>query len=99
MCQAVLLTVENLRVEASGHTLIALPFLQVRRSEVLALLGPNGAGKSTLLQTLACLRTPVSGSLQFDGHSIDLRSPPLALRRRLAVVFQEPLLFDTTVEE
>jgi tungstate transport system ATP-binding protein len=99
MRQAAFLTVENLRVEVNGHTLIALPFLQVRRGEVLALLGPNGAGKSTLLQTLACLRTPVSGTLQFDGHAVDLRSPPLALRRRLAVVFQEPLLFDTTVEE
>jgi len=99
MRQEALLTVENLRVEASGHTLIALPFLQVKRGEVLTLLGPNGAGKSTLLQTLACLRAPVSGTCQFDGQAIDLRSPPLALRRRLAVVFQEPLLFDITVEE
>lgn len=99
MRQEVLFTVENLRVEASGSPILSIPFLEIRRGEVLALLGPNGAGKSTLLQTLACLRTPVSGTLQFDEQAIDLYIPPLALRRRLAVVFQEPLLFDTTVEE
>jgi len=37
--------------------------------------------------------------LRFAGQLLDLHNPPLTLRRRLAVVFQEPLLFDTTVEE
>jgi tungstate transport system ATP-binding protein len=88
-----------LRVAAGGQTLITIPELEVRRGEVLALIGPNGAGKSTLLQALACLREPVTGILQFDGQRVDLHEPPLTLRRRLAVVFQEPLLFGTTVEE
>ena len=75
-----------------------IPALEILRGEVLVILGANGAGKSTLLQTLAFLRTPTSGSLQFDGEEISFHAPSLALRRRLAVVFQEPLLFDTTVE-
>ena len=79
--------------------MIAIPALELMRGEVLALIGPNGAGKSTLLQALACLREPAAGVLHFDGRSVDLHEPPLTLRRRLAVVFQEPLLFDTTVEE
>src|SRR5262249_24223692 len=94
-----LLTVESLRVVANGQTLLSVPFLQISHGEVLVLIGPNGAGKSTLLQVLACLREPTAGTLRFAGQTIDLHEPPLALRRRLAVVFQEPLLFDSTVAE
>jgi tungstate transport system ATP-binding protein len=92
-----LLQVQTLRVKASGQTLLSVPALEIRSGEVLAIIGPNGAGKSTLLQTLACLREPTSGSLWFDGQPVDLHDPPLSFRRRLAVVFQEPLLFDATV--
>ena len=94
-----LLRLQNLCVEANGHTLLSVPSLEIYRGEVLAIIGPNGAGKSTLLQSLACLREPTSGVLQFDGQTVDLHNSPLAFRRRLAVVFQEPLLFDATVFE
>lgn len=94
-----LLRVQNLQVEAGDRTLLSVPFLEINHGEVLAIIGPNGAGKSTLLQSLACLREPTAGVLQFDGQAIDLNAPPLTFRRRLAVVFQEPLLFDATVFE
>jgi len=94
-----ILSVQGLRVEVAGRTLLAVPTLEILRGEVLAVLGPNGAGKSTLLQTLACLRESTTGTLTFDSQHVDLRNPPLDFRRRLAVVFQEPLLFDTTVAE
>ena len=93
------LSVQKLHVEAGGRTLLSVPSLEIYRGEVLAIIGPNGAGKSTLLQSLACLREPTSGVLHFDGQTIDLHNPPLTFRRRLAVVFQEPLLFDATVFE
>lgn len=93
------LRVQDLRVEVNGQTLLAIPSLEIARGEILTLIGPNGAGKSTLLQALACLREPTSGLLSVNGQDIDLRNPPLPFRRRLAVVFQEPLLFDTTVAE
>src|SRR5262249_42015847 len=99
MTAAPLLSIQNLRVEANGRTLLSVPDLTINRSEVLTIIGPNGAGKSTLLQTLACLRGPIPGVLRFDGHKVDLQNPPLSFRRRLAMVFQEPLLFDTTVYE
>lgn len=94
-----LLRVQALRVEVNGQVLLSVPSLEVTRGEVLTLIGPNGAGKSTLLQAVAGLRRPTTGMLSFDGQTVDLKNPPLAFRRRLAVVFQEPLLFDTTVEE
>lgn len=93
------LRVQDLRVEAKGQVLLSVPSLAIARGEVLTLIGPNGAGKSTLLQAVAGLRDPTTGVLSFDEHTIDLKNPPLAFRRRLAVVFQEPLLFDTTVED
>ena len=99
MKTASLLTVQNLRVEVGGRTLLTVPLLEILRGEVLAVLGPNGAGKSTLLQALACLRESTTGTLTFSGQRVDLRAPTLDFRRRLAVVFQEPLLFDTTVAE
>ena len=94
-----ILTVQDLRIEINGRTLLAVSALEILRGEVLTVLGPNGAGKSTLLQALACLREATTGSLTFDSQSVDLRDPTLDFRRRLAVVFQEPLLFDTTVAE
>src|SRR5262249_60926531 len=99
MREDALLAVERLRVEANGQVLLSVPSLEIARGEVLVLIGPNGAGKSTLLQSLACLREPTAGTLRFAEQTVDLHDPPLALRRRLAVVFQEPLLFDFTVEE
>jgi len=94
-----LLVAQGLRVEADGQVLLSVPSLEITRGEVVVLIGPNGAGKSTLLQTLACLREPSAGTLRFAGQPIPLHDPPPALRRRLAVVFQEPLLFDSTVAE
>ena len=94
-----LLTVQDLRIAIGGRTLLAVSALEIQQGEVLTVLGPNGAGKSTLLQALACLREAITGTLTFDNQHVDLRNPTLDFRRRLAVVFQEPLLFDTTVAE
>ena len=99
MSTSPLLTVQNLQVEIAGQTLLAVPSLLILQGEVLTVLGPNGAGKSTLLQALACLRRTTAGTLTFANQHVDLRNPTLNFRRRLAVVFQEPLLFDTTVAE
>ncbi len=78
-----------------GRTIVEVPALDVADGEVLAIIGPNGAGKSTLLLHLAMLERPTAGELRFDGEPV--RGHALALRRRTAVVFQEPLLLDRTV--
>ncbi len=67
-------------------------------SEHVGLIGPNGSGKSSLLKILSFLETPTSGRLTFQGGNVP-RPIPLALRRKIAVVFQEPLLFDASVQE
>jgi tungstate transport system ATP-binding protein len=66
---------------------------------VLSVIGPNGAGKTTLLQIVSYLAKPFEGDIFFRGRKVGPGCPVLAYRRALAMVFQEPLLFDTTVFE
>jgi ABC-2 type transport system ATP-binding protein len=66
--------------------------LSVGRNELFALLGPNGAGKTTLLHILCTILKPDSGTARIGG--IDVVAQPLAARRNLGVVFQEPSLDD-----
>ena len=82
-----------------GDALLDIPALSLAAGQVLCLIGPNGAGKSTLLLAISSLLKPQSGSLVFKGQAIDLRHDAFAYRRQIAMVFQEPLLFDTTVYE
>ncbi len=83
-------------VERGGRSILEVESLDVFPGEVLAIVGPNGAGKSTLLQVMALLDRPASGEVFFDGSAV--AGSLLRYRRRMAVVFQEPLLLDTSVE-
>jgi tungstate transport system ATP-binding protein len=69
--------------------------IDLAEGEHLALLGPNGAGKSSLLLGLATL-VRTGGELRYRGEPVRDAD---AYRRRIAVVFQRPLLLDRTVRE
>jgi tungstate transport system ATP-binding protein len=71
--------------------------MEIFEGETLSLIGPNGAGKTTLLQALSYLSRPSAGKILFRGQAVGAAQNILEYRRRLAMVFQEPLLFDTTV--
>lgn len=94
---AVILSVSDLFVKRGGVPVLDLPAFSVRKGETVGLIGPNGAGKSTLLLALACLIQREKGRILFRGRDISGRRETFAYRRRIAVVFQEPLLFDATV--
>lgn len=91
-----LLTLRNVAVRHGGKLALELARLDVERGEVLAVLGPNGAGKTTLLKVMGLLQIPDWGTVYFDGQAAGARNA-LAIRRRIASVFQEPLLLNTTV--
>jgi tungstate transport system ATP-binding protein len=91
-----MLRVENLQLRLSNRDIFDIPHFTLPQGQVTALVGPNGAGKSSLLLTLALLQPPTQGSIFFDGHRVSSQHL-LATRRRMAVVFQEPLLLDSTV--
>lgn len=93
---ATLLTLRDILVSYGDAVTLQIAALDVQSREVLAIIGPNGGGKSTLLRVMGLLQRPTSGSVLFRGeHAFDGNS--LRLRRRIATVFQEPLLVNATV--
>lgn len=71
---------------------------RVAPGEVAALVGPTGAGKTTLANLLPRFYEPAGGRILLDGR--ELRDWPLAeLRAQLAVVSQEPFLFNGTIAQ
>ena len=71
---------------------------EAKPGEMIALVGATGSGKSTTLGLLYRAYDPSGGSVLIDGR--DLRSYTLdSLRRQIAVVFQEPLLFARSVRD
>jgi len=86
----------GIRVERDGRAVLDVPALTVAPGEVLAVIGPNGAGKSSLLRVMGALESPAAGTVRFQGEPV-ASSQALGVRRRMASVFQEPLLADATV--
>ncbi len=92
-----ILSVRNLKVSRGGIPVLDIPQVAVREGEFLSIIGPNGTGKSTLLLSLGGLVKREEGEIYFKGKRMENGDDLLAFRRRVAMVFQEPLLFDTTV--
>ena len=86
----------GIRVAHAGQAVLDVPHLIVRPGEMLAVIGPNGAGKSTLLRVMGLLQTPDAGAVKFQGETVTA-AQGLSVRRRMASVFQDPLLADATV--
>ena len=78
------------------HQILHHVDLEVNAGEVLAVVGPSGAGKSTLVNLIPRFFDVTSGRILIDNH--DLRELTLAsLRRQVAQVTQETILFNDTV--
>ncbi|MCF7879412.1 MAG: phosphate ABC transporter ATP-binding protein [Candidatus Marinimicrobia bacterium] len=85
------------QADATNYILQHLNF-DILSNEIFTILGPSGSGKSTLLRLLNALDDPSEGEIRFDGiplEEIDI----FDLRRRVAMVFQQPALLPGTVEE
>ncbi|HKF49774.1 MAG TPA: ABC transporter ATP-binding protein [Terracidiphilus sp.] len=82
--------------EEGEHQILHNIDIEVRAGEVLALVGPSGAGKSTLVNLIPRFFDVTSGRILIDG--LDLRDLSLSsLRRQIAQVTQETILFNDTV--
>jgi subfamily B ATP-binding cassette protein MsbA len=82
--------------EEGEHQILHNVDLDIQAGEVLALVGPSGAGKSTLANLIPRFFDVTSGRILIDGH--DLRDLTLSsLRRQVAQVTQETILFNDTV--
>jgi subfamily B ATP-binding cassette protein MsbA len=82
--------------EEGEHQILHHVDLDVNAGEVLAIVGPSGAGKSTLVNLIPRFFDVTWGRILIDGH--DIRDLTLAsLRRQVAQVTQETILFNDTV--
>jgi ATP-binding cassette subfamily B protein len=70
----------------------------LRPGESLALVGENGSGKTTIIKLLTRLYTPTSGRILLDGLELS-QWDPNALRRRIAVIFQDFARYQLKVGE
>ncbi|HEY2008131.1 MAG TPA: ABC transporter transmembrane domain-containing protein [Rhizomicrobium sp.] len=70
--------------------------LNVAGGEAVALVGPSGAGKSTVFQLMLRFFEAQSGGVRFDGVDITTLDPT-DLRRNIAVVAQEPVIFSGSI--
>lgn len=98
------LSAVGLSVRSAAGPILREVNLDIPRHLVTGIIGPSGAGKSTLLKTLNRLidLTPslrVSGRVLFEGVDVRARDvDPDALRRRVGIVFQQPVMFPGSIE-
>jgi ATP-binding cassette subfamily B protein len=72
--------------------------LKIGSGQHIALVGPSGAGKTTIFKLLLRLYDPQQGEIIFDGVKLD-QMLLSELRKRIALVPQEPVIFNTTLYE
>jgi ABC-2 type transport system ATP-binding protein len=87
-----MIEIANLVKTYDGFAAVDGLSLHVAGGEIVGLVGPNGAGKTTTLRCLAGILPPTAGRIAIAGH--DLETEPVAARRQLAFVPDEPRLFD-----
>ena len=72
--------------------------LEAKPGQMIALVGPTGAGKSTLVNLLPSFYRATGGAITIDGHPV-AELPLELLRSQIAIVAQEPFLFNGTIRE
>lgn len=92
------LVYEGVRVALDGRTVLDGIDLVVPGAGVTVLVGPSGSGKSTLLRLGNRLLAPDAGRVLFGGEDVATLDP-LAHRRRVGMVFQQPVPFGGTVRD
>ncbi len=90
--------VKNLTKIYEGRKVLDIPHLRITKGKIYGLLGPNGSGKTTLLEILGFLMRPTTGEVIYDSQKVMFSRTFLQkLRREVALVEQQPILFTTSV--
>ena len=97
------LTSEDLKVFYNDDQALQGVSMEIPKQRVTAIIGPSGCGKSTFLRSINRMNDEipgctVTGRLEFDGKNIyDDDVDPVALRRRVGMVFQKPNPFPKSI--
>jgi len=96
-----MLELRGVRHRYGGRLVLDLERFAVAPGALIAIVGPNGSGKSTLLRLLALLERPSEGEVLLDGMAVARGGGggPAALRHRVTLVEQRPVLFRGTVRD
>lgn len=75
--------------------------LESESGKIMAIIGPSGAGKTTLLRIINMLDLPTKGTLRIDGKETQelTNGHRYDIRTKMAMVFQNPSLFQRTVKD
>ncbi|PHO06311.1 phosphate ABC transporter ATP-binding protein [Thermoanaerobacterium thermosaccharolyticum] len=72
--------------------------LEIYMGHIYTIIGPSGAGKSTLIKLINRLIDATEGKILIDGNDIK-NYDIIQLRRKIGMVFQQPYLFEGTIED
>jgi len=86
-----MLEVRGLTKRFRSLTVVDQVSFTIRPGEITGYLGPNGSGKSTTVKMICGLLEPSAGTVLFNGQ--ELRTDPIAFKRRLGYVPEEPNLY------
>jgi tungstate transport system ATP-binding protein len=90
--------IKKLVKEYSDKRVLDIEELSVEDGKITSIIGPSGAGKSTLLYLLNGLEKATSGKIVFDQKELK-SEPDIETRRQMSMVFQKPIVFNTSVYE
>ncbi len=99
MRRQAVIEMSGLKVFRGKTNVLDIKRLTITKGELVSVIGANGAGKSTLLQTINLLLPFEEGTFSLLGTAITAGLDLLSLRRRCALVFQEPLFIKDSVFE
>ena len=91
----IILAVKNVNKSFPGVNALSDVSIEVCKGTVHGIVGENGAGKSTLMKILSGIHTKDSGTIEFDGNSIENITPIQSIRLGLSIIYQEFNLVNT----
>lgn len=93
-----IIKIQNLTKIFDGKKVLEDINLEIKKGETIGIIGPSGSGKTTLLRILNLLEPYDNGSLNLFGSDVNhLNGNRVKLQRKMAMVFQKPIVFNSPV--
>jgi tungstate transport system ATP-binding protein len=90
------LEIKNIEHYYGEKKVLEVQKLSVEKGECVVIFGPNGSGKSTLLRVMSLIEKPTKGMIFYEGKEVSNKNS-LEIRRRFALLLQNPVFFQGTV--